>query len=169
MTTFVEEPLFDPGPPSTPRRKGPLTETQWRAALAACLAHGHATIGEAGDCPSCRQHQIDLSAGGPHGWVLWYPDTRQIAVVRTWGPAGDDDAVCTAWATGCNTGGTIGWEQLDPATIEQSGVELFTLLSGPDATTALAALGVAPPWNHDIVEECPCCGDPIVIGSDGES
>jgi hypothetical protein len=158
MTT-TDEHLFDPGPAIPPR---------WKEAIAACRTHGHATIGEAGACPSCRQHQITICADAPHGWVLWFPDTHQIAVVRTWGPTGDDDAVCTAWATGCNTGGTIGWEPVDPATIEWSGVEPFTLLSGPDASAALAALGVDPPWNHDIVEECPCCGDPIVIGADGD-
>lgn len=137
-----------------------------RRARAEAELHGHTTLAQVGDCPTCRQNQIGLTADGPHGWVLWFPDTKQVAVVRTWGPTGDDDAVCTAWSTGCNTGGTIGFTPLDPATIEASGVELFTLLSGPDVVGAGDALGVEPPWDHDIVEECPCCGDPIVIGSD---
>lgn len=132
-------------------------------------SHGHATtLGEAGACPACRQKFIDVCADGPYGWLVWFPDTRQVAVVRTWAPGGDDEPVCTAWATGCNPGGTIGSAPVDTDTLERSGVEPFTLLSGPDAVAAVDALGAALPWNHDIVDECPCCGDPIVIGSDGD-
>jgi hypothetical protein len=129
--------------------------------------HGHAATLEAvGQCPSCRAKSIERCAAAPHGWVLWFPDTKQIAVVRTWAPGGEDEPVCTAWATGCNTGDTIGYTPLDLATIEASGVELFRLLSGSAVNAALDALGVDPPWNHDIVQECPCCGDPVVIEAD---
>ena len=122
-------------------------------------SHSHATtLGEAGACPSCRQRFIDLCADGPYGWVLSFPDTHQVAVVRTWEQS-DDEPACTAWATGCNTGsGAVGWESLDPATIEKSGVEMFTLLSGSAAHAALDALGITyRPWNHDVAE-CPSCG-----------
>jgi len=126
-------------------------------------AHRCGTLAEAGACPTCRPKTIALVADGCCGFLLCYPDTRQIAVIRSWDPTGDE-APSTAWATGCNTGGSIGVTPLDIATIEASGVELFTLLSGPDVDTALAALGGGPaPWDQMSLFECSHCGEPQVV------
>lgn len=113
----------------------PLTRS-----LDICAVRNHATVAEAGACPRCRQEFIDAEAHGPYAWILSFPETEQIAVVRSWIP--DADApLATAWATGCNTGGRCSCTPLDPVLIEAAGVELFTLLSGSDADHALDALG----------------------------
>lgn len=103
-----------------------------------CAVRNHTTLGEAGACPRCRQEFIDSCSDGPHAWIVSFPETGQIAVVRNWIP---DEPLQTAWATGCNTGGWASCTPLDPVLIEASGVELFTLLSGSEAGAALAALG----------------------------
>lgn len=103
---------------------------------AAASAHDHDSIGDVGDCPTCSKLAVDLCASGPHGWLLLFPDTDQIAVVRD--QAGDPAG--TAWATGCNTGGAIGWTPIDPVIINAASVPMFTLLSGREREDALQRL-----------------------------
>lgn len=121
-------------------------------------AHGHVSIADCGACPTCSQLAADACADGPEGFIAWFPATKQMAVIRTWDPTRPGD---TAWITGCNTGGNIGTTPIDPAVIEASGVKLFTLISGRDVDTALAALGGGPPlWDVPATYTCACCDTP---------
>ena len=93
--------------------------------------HEHATIGEVGECAECRAGVIANFADDPHAFVLMYfedggaePDS--IAVVRQPSPDGED-AVETAWATGCNPGTTVAFREIPVEALERSGVPTFTL------------------------------------------
>jgi hypothetical protein len=99
--------------------------------------HGHATVSEAGRCPTCRQRNVDLCSNDRYGFVLVFPETEQIALVRQPSPMGGD-AVTTAWATGCNPGGWVAYEEIDPDRPDLLGLPWFTLLGRPWSTPWLA-------------------------------
>lgn len=107
--------------------------------------HPHQTIAEAGACEVCRQDTIAwlTEYPGPCVFVLRFlePDDGEpgFAVVAAFDR---DNAVESAWATGCNPGGAVHFEHLRPGVAELAGVPLFRLLRGADADAAWAALQV---------------------------
>jgi hypothetical protein len=134
--------------------------------MSSIQTHKHANLDEAGRCPSCRAEAVAMCADAPNAWLVFYPDSDEIAVVRSYGPTGDG-AVETAWATGCNTGETVGCQGIDVATLEASGVECFTLISGDDVDRSLAALGISErPWANLGEYVCGSCDRLHKIGED---
>lgn len=114
--------------------------------------HGHATIGEAGACDTCRPQTIAAVRelyGDPkmsnyfHDYLLRFHDERGdlgMAIV----PAPDFDvAVENAWATGCNPGGMVGGGVIPRGLADRAGVPTCVLLTGPARLAASDALGAA--------------------------
>jgi hypothetical protein len=125
--------------------------------------HRHPNIVEAGHCPDCRALAIEECHDGPHGFALAHythiydPEPGQpmnlceccdepvtfdperpdaLTLLRVWSPV-QEDAIATAWATGCNAGAGIAIVGPLPAeTIEGIGLPLFTLITGADAVAA---------------------------------
>ncbi len=129
--------------------------------------HDHRTITDAGACPECRQWNIDFAKEGCHGFVLaqYHLHDREpgaricsccgepisydperpdaLALIRQWSPD-RDDAVSTAWATGCNLGeGLAILGPLPPETIETPGLPLFQLIAGDEAVAGLQMVSAA--------------------------
>ena len=110
--------------------------------------HDHAPSARSGAARRAAS-TLDLCAEGRHAFVLVFPDSDQIAVVRTHDPLG---AVEAAWACGCNPGGTVGEVEVPVADIEEHGLPSFTLLGPPLST----------PWTAEYATSatCPGCGRP---------
>ncbi len=117
---------------------------------AGCADHGD-SIAACGRCPKCRPHLVACVEDAPHCFVLCYFDSadrgdepQSVAFVRCWEPRGDGNvgAVEAAWATGCNPGGIVLFQQLPHDMVERAGIPMFTLIAQPAASEALLALGV---------------------------
>jgi hypothetical protein len=131
--------------------------------------HGHRNCADAGACLECREWLVAEHGDGPHAFALAYyqPDPSHrtgpgaavcsccgepvsidlerpdsLAVIRTWSPV-REDAVQTAWATGCNPGGGVAVVGPIPAVrfvAARLPLPLFELVEGPDAVTGFRIL-----------------------------
>jgi hypothetical protein len=138
-----------------------MTNKETRALLALMRddpEHQHSTIGETGQCPTCRSRHVSVLDNAPHYFLLMFlggaadshdgacecgaqvgGEVDAIAVVRCWKP--DLGEACeNAWATGVNTGGAVAGREIDPRVLALAGVPIFTLIRQPAAVAALDAL-----------------------------
>jgi hypothetical protein len=124
--------------------------------------HQHATIGEAGQCPSCRDLAIAAvretfgTSDLFHHYVLRFtdyisdPDPTGPDVAVHLGTAivpGPDfaTAIDNAWACGCNPGGQVGGQEIPHDLVYRAGpaIQTCVLLTGDAYEKAMEALRVA--------------------------
>jgi hypothetical protein len=103
--------------------------------------HYHRTIGEAGQCASCRASNIELISDSPRRYLLGFPDANHVSAIALVPGFNFDNAVDNAWATGCNPGGRVtGGQELTIEQAERAAVPVCVLLEDGAALAALDAL-----------------------------
>lgn len=123
--------------------------------------HGHATIGEVGECAACRPGVI-ADVRETYGYTsrddfhLFHDFLLQFkgedGADQGWAvvPAPDlDTAIENAWACGCNPGGHLGGGPILRGLADRAGVPTCVLLVGPAAKAAADAMDAAYRASHE--------------------